>query len=153
MQEVCKERPEPAHTGLLFCPIQVQTAYRVVIDCHRKDPASCDILSPLGMGPEKSWCWDPGFSHLPKNKVRSFCLQTSSPVLGKHRCCALRLGLGTSFSDLPSEVADGRKGAESCQEHWKRAQHISRVRMGASPKPEELFPAFKIPSNMAHSGL
>lgn len=68
MQEVCKERPEPARTGLLFCPVQVQTAYRIENDCHRKDPASCDILSRLGMGPEQSWCWDPGFSHCPRTK-------------------------------------------------------------------------------------
>lgn len=68
MLEVCKERTEPAHAGLLFCPVEVQTAYRIVNDCHQKDPASCDILSPLGMGPEKSWCWDPGFSHCPRTK-------------------------------------------------------------------------------------
>lgn len=68
MQEVYKERTDPAHAGLLSCPVQVQTAYRIVNDYHRKDPASCDILSRLGMGPEHSWCWDPGFSHCPRTK-------------------------------------------------------------------------------------
>jgi len=141
MQEVCKERTEPAHAGLLFCPVRVQTAYRIVNVCHRKDPAPCDILSPSGMGPEKSWCWDPGFSHRPRRESPASASATRD-VLRKHLWCARSLGPELSFSDLPSEVADGRERAKTCQEHWKRARHISRVSPGASSKPEDLFPNF-----------
>lgn len=76
----------------------------------------------------------------------------SLPVLGKHLWCAPSLGPGVSFSDLPSEVADGRKRAKTCQEHWKRAQCISRVSLGASSIPEDLFPNLKITNCLAHSG-
>lgn len=81
MLEVCKERTEPAHAGLLFCPVEVQTAYRIVNDCHQKDPASCDILSPLRGGSREVLVLGSRLLTLPKNKVPGLCLHCPREAL------------------------------------------------------------------------